>query len=60
MMTFELGRIMHCRFPAFSALLMVFNASLSTDVRTMLAVVVDIKSSHDDVSRSGGTIDEVC
>ena len=39
-MTFELGRIMTWRLPAFSALLMLFSASLRTDVRVMLAVVM--------------------
>lgn len=37
-MTFELGRIMTWRLPAFSALLMLFKASLSTLVRTMMTV----------------------
>ena len=35
-MTFELGRIMTCLLPAFSALLMLLRASLSTLVRTIL------------------------
>ena len=35
-MTFELGLIRTWRFPAFSALLMFFNASLRTDVLTMM------------------------
>lgn len=37
-MTFELGRIKTCRFPAFSALFMLFSASLSTDVLTMIVM----------------------
>jgi hypothetical protein len=36
-MTFELGRIITCRFPDFSALLIAFKQSLRTDVRTMIA-----------------------
>jgi hypothetical protein len=40
MITLELGRIMTWRLPAFSALLMDLSASLSTDVLTILAVVV--------------------
>jgi hypothetical protein len=39
MMTLELGRIMHCLLPAFSALLIVLRASLRTDVLTILAVL---------------------
>lgn len=39
MMTFELGLIMHCLLPAFSALLMVLRASLRTEVLTILAVL---------------------
>ena len=38
-MTFELGRIMTWRLPAFSALLMLLRASCRTEVRTILAVV---------------------
>jgi hypothetical protein len=38
-MTLELGRIMTCRLPAFSALLMLLSASCRTDVRTMFAVL---------------------
>jgi hypothetical protein len=36
-MTFELGRIKTCLFPAFSALLMALSASLRTLVLTILA-----------------------
>ena len=39
MMTLELGLIMHCLLPAFSALLIVLRASLRTEVLTMLAVL---------------------
>ena len=39
MITLELGLIMHCLLPAFSALLMVFRASLRTEVLTILAVL---------------------
>ena len=39
-MTFELGLIIHCRLPAFSALLMVLSASLRTEVLTILTMVV--------------------
>jgi hypothetical protein len=46
MMTLELGRIMHCLLPAFSALLIVLRASLRTEVLTILAVL--------DVSRKRG------
>lgn len=38
-MTLELGRIMHCLLPAFSALLIVLRASLRTEVLTILAAV---------------------
>jgi hypothetical protein len=41
MMTLELGLIMHCLLPAFSALLIVLRASLRTEVLTMLAVLDD-------------------
>ena len=40
-MTLELGRIMTCRLPAFSALLMAFSASFSTLVLTMMVGVRD-------------------
>ena len=39
-MTFELGRIIHCRLPAFSALLMLLSASLRTEVLTILTELV--------------------
>ena len=37
MTTFELGRIRTCRLPRFSALYIVFRASPSTLIRTILA-----------------------
>jgi len=39
-MTFELGLISTWRFPAFSALFMLFSASLRTEVLTIFAVEV--------------------
>jgi len=44
MMTLELGRIMTCRLPAFSALLMLLRASWRTEVRTILAVVAGARA----------------
>ena len=38
-MTFELGLMSTCRLPAFSALLMLFNASLRTEVLTIVTVL---------------------
>lgn len=45
MMTLEDGRIKTCRFPAFSALLMLFRQSLRTDVRTILTVLCRLRFS---------------
>ena len=42
-MTFELGRMRTCRLPAFSALLMLFRASLRTEVLTILTVAKVVK-----------------
>jgi hypothetical protein len=48
MMTLELGRIMHCLLPAFSALLIVLRASLRTEVLTILAVLDGSKQRGQD------------
>lgn len=42
MMTLEEGRIRTWRLPAFSALLMLFKASLRTEVRTILTVLMGL------------------
>lgn len=43
MITLELGLIMHCLLPAFSALLIVLRASLRTEVLTILVVLDRLK-----------------